>query len=40
MAGLDQLFEMVRHLRDGRRLKKSRGLELNFRNVVDVSENM
>src|SRR6266481_8619184 len=40
LAGLNHLFEMVRHLRDGRRREKSRGLELNFRKVVDVGENV
>src|SRR5262245_62167275 len=40
LAGLDRLFEMVRHLGDGRGVKKSGGLKLDFRNVVNVSENM
>src|SRR5258708_3954505 len=31
---------MVRHLRNGRRLEKSRNLELNLRDVVDVAENV
>src|SRR5262245_13008526 len=39
-AGLNHLFEMVRHLRNRRCLEKSRGLELNFRKVVDVAENV
>src|SRR5262249_3146652 len=39
-AGLNHPFEMLRHLRGGRRREKSRGLELNFRKVVDVGENV
>src|SRR5260370_5358759 len=39
LARLNDLFEMLRHLRDGRRSEKSRGLELNFRGIVDVGEN-
>src|ERR1700747_359975 len=39
LARLNDLFEMMRHLRDGRRCEKSRGLELNFRDIVDVGEN-
>ena len=40
MAGVNQLFEMVRHLRNSRRLEKPRDLELNLRDVVDVAENV
>ena len=40
MAGVNQPFEMVRHLRNGRRLEKPRNLELDLRNVVDVAENV
>src|SRR2546428_417620 len=39
LARMTRLFEMLRHLRDGRRREKSRGLELNFRNLVDMTEN-
>src|SRR6266446_6881466 len=39
LARLNDLFEMLRHLRDGRRCEKSRGLEFNFRDIVDVGEN-
>src|ERR1700730_17967959 len=40
LAGLIRLFEMVRRLRDGRRREKSRELELDFRKLVDVAENV
>jgi hypothetical protein len=40
LAGLDCLFEMLRYLRDGRGVEKSGGLKLDFRNIVNVSENM
>src|SRR6266478_7289301 len=40
LSGVNRLFEIVRHLRHGRRLEKSRGFDLDFRNVVDVPENV
>ena len=40
MAGVHQSFDMVRHLRNGRRLEKPRDLELDLRDFIDVAENV
>src|SRR6516162_755618 len=39
LVGLNHPFEMLRYLRDGGRLEKFRGPELDLRDVVDVGEN-
>src|SRR5215472_4990449 len=39
LVGLNDRFDMVCHLRDGRRLEKSRGRKLNFCRFVDMAEN-